>query len=613
MEHLGLGDVDHAAPHSGHEVQGAHERNAVQQRAVKVVNEVGFNPRAGGVVGRVQRLKAGRGVAQQELVGTAKEPVLDEPDRIEFFGEEGAKARVPVGGSPKAGLPKVLGVEAQRREVDHSAQKAGNALPGLKREGGPRAAQGDFARTLHHVTLSRRVAQVGPYQGDGVGAKGRRGVELPKKLVGPILELEVGDGLAAREVKGGAQVEAVHQFDAVRTLKEGLADVVSAGKRAQYRLVGVDKSVVVAQFQAKEAKLARLVEVTQGEVAAQVAVDDAVVEVAFDVEAALVGQPTPKAPAEVVPVASDAKEAHLGHDRKHEPLYALFAGPKSDPRHQRFPPVEFVVDRVDAVFVAVGVVVQRQAVLKGYVPGLAGLEGDFAGGRPVGGAGVEGIVGVGYGGEPEVLGSVGDVKGVAIVQHLGARGVARGVDQLKAALGNDGTALGEPIGLPHPRLGVAHEALARKFKVGPHHREAAVFDNEGAAHASARRTARFDRNSPMNGVAFGFGLEDPRPVLKASVPSQGRRQRNRHEFGQFHAPAVEVQVPVGVGFKKMPAGRGGAVLGHEVVVAAHAELDFGASPVAQALPPTVLVGEKNPFAVAVGRRKHADAQCFAQA
>ena len=424
MKHLGLGDVNHTAPHSGHEVQGAHERNAVQQRAVKVVNEVGFNPRAGGVVGRVQRLKAGRGVAQEELVGTAKEPVLDEPDRIEFLGEEGAKARVPVGGSPKSGLPKVLGVEAQGREVDHSAQKAGNALPGLKREGGPRTAQGDFARTLHHVALPGRVAQVGPHQGDGIGAKGRWGVELPKELVGPILELEVGDGLAAREVKGGAQVEPVDQFDAVRTLKEGLADVVSAGKRAQNGLVGVDEGVVVAQLQPQEAKFARLVEVAQGEVAAQVSVHDAVVEVAFDVEAALVRQPAPKAPAEVVPVSPDAKKAHLGHDRQHEPLEALFARPKSDPRHQRFPPVEFVVHRVDAVFVAVGVVVQRQAVLKRDVPGFAGLEGDFAGGRPVGGAGVKGVLGVGYGGESEVLGTVGDVKGIAVVHHLGAGGVA---------------------------------------------------------------------------------------------------------------------------------------------------------------------------------------------
>ena len=108
-----FGYVEHAASDRGHEVQGAHQRNPVEQRAVKMVDEVGLDPGAGGVVGGVERLKARGRIAQEQLVGTAKEAVLDESDRVEFFGEKGSGTGVPVGGAPEAGLANVARVEAE--------------------------------------------------------------------------------------------------------------------------------------------------------------------------------------------------------------------------------------------------------------------------------------------------------------------------------------------------------------------------------------------------------------------------------------------------------------------------------------------------------------------
>ena len=82
----------------------------------------------------------------------------------------------------------------------------------------------------------------------------------------------------------------------MRTLKKRFADVVSSGKGAQDGYVGIHKDVVVTQLDPQKAKLTRIIEVAQGKVAADVAVDHAVVEVAFHVESSAVRKSPRKAP-----------------------------------------------------------------------------------------------------------------------------------------------------------------------------------------------------------------------------------------------------------------------------------------------------------------------------
>ena len=255
-------------------------------------------------------------------------------------------------------------------------------MAGLKGEGGPVASEGNFARPFEDVALARSVAQVDPHQRNGVGAKGGGFVELAKELVGPFFELEVRDGLAAREVKGAPQVKAVGELDAVGAFKKRFTHVVTACKRSQNGFVGVDKIVVVAEREAERREASRVVQVGRGEVASDVLVDDSVVEVAVYLESLLGRKGAAKAATEVVPVSAHAKKAHLGHDREHKPAVALARRTVADSGDERFPPVKFVVFRVDAVFVAVGIVVQRQTVLIGDVLGFARRQGDGSSGGP---------------------------------------------------------------------------------------------------------------------------------------------------------------------------------------------------------------------------------------
>ena len=233
----------------------------------------------------------------------------------------------------------------------------------------------------------------------------------------------------------------------MRPLKERFAYEVSAGKGAQNGFVGIHKDIVVAQLDPQKAKPTRIIEVAQGKVAANVAVDHAVVEVAFDVESAAVRKSPRKASAEVVAVASDSKKAHLGDHRKHKPFHAFFTRAVAQTRQKRFPEVEFIVDRIHAVFVGVRVVEKRQAVLVGYVAGLLGIQCNFARGNPVSRLCIKGIGTVLHGGQAQILGAVAGIKVVVVVNDLAAGAVSVWCNQRKISLRNHRSPLGPHVGL----------------------------------------------------------------------------------------------------------------------------------------------------------------------
>ena len=93
-------------------MQGANQGNSVEQGSVKVVDKIGLDPGPGSVVGRVQGLEASGWVAQEQLVGTPKKPMLNKANGVEFCGEKGAKTGVPGSTAPKARLPEVPCVQA---------------------------------------------------------------------------------------------------------------------------------------------------------------------------------------------------------------------------------------------------------------------------------------------------------------------------------------------------------------------------------------------------------------------------------------------------------------------------------------------------------------------
>jgi hypothetical protein len=108
-------------------------------------------------------------------------------------------------------------------------------------------------------------------------------------------------------------------------------------------------------------------------------------------------------------------------------------------------------------------------------------------------------------------------------------------------------------------------------------------------------------------VALGLGLDHPRTVLQLGIPGQRGGNGYRSKPRQLNATPVKVEVPVGVGFKKVLAQHGPALLGDDAVVAPYAEPHFGGSAIAQAASALVLVGQVNALTESVGGREQAHA------